>query len=85
MAAVAAICTVEVSRKLMAETGIGAVVVRESNHFGAVGYYARMLSDDDGVGICMSPGSKSPAPFGSKQPLPGIKPYAVSVEATSGS
>ncbi|SAL51490.1 malate/L-lactate dehydrogenase [Caballeronia udeis] len=79
MGAVAAERAVSVARRLMSETGIGAVVVRESNHFGTAGYYARMLSGEDGVGICMSPASKSLAPFGSKQPLLGTNPYAVSV------
>jgi L-2-hydroxycarboxylate dehydrogenase (NAD+) len=81
MGAVAADRAVTVARRLTDGTGIGAVTVRGSNHFGAAGYYARALSGDDRVGICLSPASKSLAPFGSQEPLLGTNPWSISVPA----
>lgn len=81
MGAVGATRAVAEARRMVHQCGIGAVVVRGSNHFGTAGYYARALAGDDCVGICMSPASKSLAPFGSKQPLLGTNPYALSVPA----
>jgi L-2-hydroxycarboxylate dehydrogenase (NAD+) len=81
MGAVVAQRAVAEVRAMMEEFGIGAVVVRGSNHFGTAGYYARAISGDDGVGICMSPASRSLAPFGSQEPLLGTNPYAVSAPA----
>jgi len=61
--------------------GIGVVVARRSNHFGAAGYWARMAPPKNCIGICVSPASKSLAPFGSKAPLFGTNPFAVAVPA----
>lgn len=61
--------------------GIGAVVARRSNHFGAAGYWARMAVPRGCIGICISPASKSLAPFGSKAPLFGTNPFAVAMPA----
>jgi L-2-hydroxycarboxylate dehydrogenase (NAD+) len=81
MGAVVAQRAVTEVRAMMEQSGIGSVVVRGSNHFGTAGYYARAISGDDGIGICMSPASKSLAPFGSQEPLLGTNPYAVSAPA----
>src|SRR5581483_3496644 len=62
-------------------TGIGVVVARRSNHFGAAGYWARFAIPHDCIGIGVSPASKSLAPFGSKAPLFGTNPFAVAVPA----
>lgn len=65
-----------------AETvGIGVVVARRSNHFGAAGYWARQAVAQDCIGICITPASKSLAPYGSKAPLFGTNPFAVAVPA----
>lgn len=61
--------------------GIGVVVVRRSNHFGAAGYWARQAVPHECIGICVTPASKSLAPFGSKAPLFGTNPFAVAVPA----
>ena len=52
-------------------TGIGVVVARNSNHFGVAGYWARQAVPRQCIGICVTPASKSLAPFGSKAPLFG--------------
>lgn len=64
-----------------ASVGIGVVVARRSNHFGAAGYWARMAVHEGCIGVCISPASKSLAPFGSKVPLFGTNPFAVAVPA----
>ncbi|MDH4189208.1 MAG: Ldh family oxidoreductase [Betaproteobacteria bacterium] len=61
--------------------GIGVVVARRSNHFGTAGYWARKAVSEGCIGICISPASKSLAPFGSKAPLFGTNPFAVAVPA----
>ena len=81
MGAVAASAAVQAVRSRVATLGIGAATVRGSNHFGAAGYYARQLAGDDCVGLCLSPASKSLAPFGSREPLLGTNPWAVSTPA----
>jgi L-2-hydroxycarboxylate dehydrogenase (NAD+) len=81
MGAVVAQRAVTEVRAMIERSGIGSVVVRGSNHFGTAGYYARAISGDDGIGICMSPASRSLAPFGSQEPLLGTNPYAVSAPA----
>jgi LDH2 family malate/lactate/ureidoglycolate dehydrogenase len=62
-------------------TGIGVVVARHSNHFGAAGYWARQAVPRQCIGISVTPASKSLAPFGSKAPLFGTNPFAVAVPA----
>ena len=81
MGAVAANRAVEMARALTETVGIAAVVVRGSNHFGTAGYYARAMAGTDCVGFCLSPASKSLAPFGSQEPLLGTNPFALCVPA----
>lgn len=64
-----------------ASVGIGVVVARHSNHFGTAGYWARMAAHEHCIGVCISPASKSLAPFGSKAPLFGTNPFAIAVPA----
>ena len=81
MGAIAADFAVSHVRSMVESIGIGAAVVRGSNHFGTAGYHARNLAGDDCIGICLSPASKSLAPFGSREPLFGTNPWAVAVPA----
>jgi L-2-hydroxycarboxylate dehydrogenase (NAD+) len=81
MGAVVADRAVSMVRQLSEEGSIGAAVVHSSNHFGAAGYYARALAGNDSVGICLSPASKSLAPFGTQEPLLGTNPWSVAVPA----
>jgi len=61
--------------------GIGVVTARRSNHFGAAAYYAMQAVERGCIGICLSPASKSLAPFGSQEPLFGTNPIAVAIPA----
>ncbi len=61
--------------------GIGAVAARRSNHFGCAGYWARQAVPQGCIGVCISPASRSLAPYGSKSPLFGTNPFAVAAPA----
>jgi len=61
--------------------GVGIATARRSNHFGAAAYYALQAARKDCVGLCLSPASKSLAPFGSREPLFGTNPVAAAVPA----
>ena len=59
------------------ETGVGMVTVRQSNHFGAAGYYARMALEHDLIGVAMTgtPNSAVVPTFGKLNML-GTNPIA---------
>lgn len=63
-------------------TGVAAVTVRNSNHFGAAGYYARMAAERGLVGIAMTstPGTAMVPTFGRKRQL-GTNPIAFAAPA----
>ena len=63
--------------------GIGAATAKRSNHFGAAAHYALQAVGHDCIGVCLSPASKSLAPYGSREPLFGTNPIAVAVPAGS--
>jgi len=59
--------------------GVGAAVVRRSNHFGAACCYAMMALAKDCIGIVTSNASAVAAPFGAMQPFLGTNPLSVAV------
>lgn len=63
-------------------TGVAAVSVRNSNHFGAAGYYARMAAEQGLVGVAMTstPGTAMVPTFGRKRQL-GTNPIAFAAPA----
>ena len=61
--------------------GIGVVTARHSNHFGAAAFYALQAVERGCIGLCLSPASKTLAPFGSQEPLFGTNPIAVAIPA----
>lgn len=61
--------------------GIGVATARRSNHFGTAAYYALQAAEHGCIGICLSPASKSLAPFGSMEPLFGTNPIAAAAPA----
>jgi len=66
-------------------TGIGLVSVRNSNHLGALGYFAELPVEHDMIGICMSGklyargNFRGMAPVFSVQPMFGTNPLAVAI------
>ncbi len=65
------------------ETSVGVVSVRNSHHFGAAGYYAKMAADEGLVGWVAS-GARgiTVVPTGAAHPILGTNPLAFAAPAT---
>jgi L-2-hydroxycarboxylate dehydrogenase (NAD+) len=77
-------CGQVVSRKAMTlaiqkarNAGIGAVTVRNSNHFGIAGYYALMALREDMIGICFTNSQPLVAPTRGRTAVVGTNPIAL--------
>ena len=64
-----------------AANGIGAVAVRNSNHFGAGAYWAMLALPHRMIGIAMTNGAVAMAPTGGVTPMLGNNPIAVASPA----
>ena len=60
-------------------SGMGAVGVRRSTHFGAAGYYASMAADRNLIGLCTTNGGLVLAPWGGATPTFGNNPLGVAI------
>ena len=58
------------------KTGIGAVVARNSSHFGAAAYYAAMALQHDMIGFATTSAGNRIAPIGGRTPVVGNNPMA---------
>jgi len=58
------------------KTGIGAVVARNSSHFGAAAYYAAMALQHDMIGFATTSAGNRIAPIGGRTPVVGNNPLA---------
>lgn len=63
------------------KTGIGVVTVRESNHFGIAGYYAKMASDQGLLGMACTNSEAIMVPTFGKKAMLGSNPIAVAMPA----
>lgn len=61
--------------------GIGIVTVRESNHFGIAGYYAKMASDQGLLGMACTNSEAIMVPTFGKKAMLGSNPIAVAMPA----
>ncbi len=61
------------------QLGIGAAVVRRSNHFGAACCYSTMALPRDCIGLVTSNAAAAAAPFGALEPFLGTNPLSVAV------
>lgn len=61
--------------------GIGAVAIRNCNHYGPAGWYARMAAAQDMIGMSFSNVLASMAPTGGAQRQVGNNPYAFAFPA----
>jgi LDH2 family malate/lactate/ureidoglycolate dehydrogenase len=57
-------------------TGFGLAVARNSNHLGAVGYYARFAAKNDLIGFATTNGNVMLSPPGTLEPVVGNNPLA---------
>lgn len=63
--------------ELAKRSGVGAVAVDNSNHYGAAAYWAMMASSRDMIGVATTNGGgKNMAAFGGAQPVVGNSPLA---------
>ena len=63
------------------KTGIGIVTVRESNHYGIAGYYAKMASDQGLLGMSCTNSEAIMVPTFGKKAMLGSNPIAVAMPA----
>lgn len=63
------------------KTGIGIAIVKNSNHFGIAGYYARMAEKEGLLGISMTNTRAIVLPTYGKQQILGTNPIAISMPA----
>jgi L-2-hydroxycarboxylate dehydrogenase (NAD+) len=66
---------------LAAESGIGAVAVRGTNHCGAAGHFARAALEQDMVGIILTTAMPTMAPAGGRDRVLGMNPIGVAIPA----
>lgn len=59
------------------ETGCCFAAVKNSNHFGAAGYYTKMAAAQDMIGFACTNLTGKIAPFGSAEPFMGTNPISV--------
>ncbi|WP_333861120.1 Ldh family oxidoreductase [Clostridium sp.] len=62
-------------------SGIGMVVVRNSNHYGIAGYYAKMAEEEGLLGISMTNSPAVIVPTFGKDAMLGTNPIAISMPA----
>lgn len=65
--------------ELAQQFGIGAVCVRNSNHFAAAGYYAKLAADRGLIGISFTNSDALVAPFKGTDAVNGTNPLAFAV------
>ncbi len=63
--------------RLAAESGSGAVVVRDSSHFGMTGFYINRIVSEGYIGIMMTDTDAFLIPFGARKPFFGTNPIAI--------
>jgi LDH2 family malate/lactate/ureidoglycolate dehydrogenase len=68
---------VDVAVEMAAESGVGLVGVKRSNHFGMAGNYALRAVRAGMIGIVMTNASRAMPPFGGREPLLGTGPLAI--------
>jgi LDH2 family malate/lactate/ureidoglycolate dehydrogenase len=71
----------EMAIQKCAAVGSSCVVVRNSNHFGAAGYYAAMALEHDMIGLCLTNAGPAVLPTFGIQPQNGTNPIALAVPA----
>jgi LDH2 family malate/lactate/ureidoglycolate dehydrogenase len=61
--------------------GISFVTVRNSNHYGVAGYFAKMALANDMIGFTGTNAAARIPPYGGRTPLFGTNPFAVAIPA----
>jgi ureidoglycolate dehydrogenase (NAD+) len=74
---------VELAREKAAQAGIGCVLVRNSNHYGAAAYWAEMLAGEDMLGFTCTNTEPSMIAPGAREATVGNSPFSIAVPATA--
>ena len=77
----------EATRKavyLAKKSGIGMVVVNNSNHYGAASYFCALAAEADCIGMTFTNATPKVAPYGGTKPIFGTNPIAFSCPTSSG-
>ncbi len=61
------------------QTGIGAVSVRNTNHFGMAAYYTELAAKLDMIGVTCCNTEPATAPYGGRKKILGTNPLSVSI------
>ncbi|QBI20495.1 Ldh family oxidoreductase [Egibacter rhizosphaerae] len=61
--------------------GLGAVGVRNSNHFGTAAYYTRLAPPAGCIGVLVTNGSPAMAPWGGREKVVGNNPWSIAAPA----
>jgi len=63
--------------------GVGAVAVRNSNHFGTAAYWTRRMTEGGCIGILTTNSSPAMAPWGGREKTVGANPWSIAAPAGS--
>lgn len=66
-----------------ASTGIAAVSVANSNHFGVAGYFSELATLSHRIGIVLTNASPAMAPYNAALPILGTNPISIGIPAAS--
>lgn len=81
LGAIAATYAMTEALKMADNIGIGAVTVRNSNHFGAAGAYTRLALPHECIAIIFANSAAVTAPFGAVEAYLGTNPMSVAIPA----
>ena len=70
--------------KLASGSGIGAILIRNSSHFGMAGFYIDRLISQGYMGMVLTATDALLIPFGSRKPFFGSNPIAIGFPGTDG-
>lgn len=71
----------EIAIKKAKESGVGIVTLRNSNHYGIAGYYAKMAADAGLIGMSMTNSEAIMVPTFGRKAMLGSNPFAISMPA----
>jgi len=74
----------EKALELAKEHGVGAVGIRNSQHFGAAGYYSEMAAKEDFIGLTLTNSEPAMPPWGGYDAFFGTNPIALGVPVGTG-
>lgn len=81
MGMIAGTFAMQLAIKKASDVGMGTVAVRNSRHYGAAGFYARMALEHDMIGTSMTNTGPIVVPTFGRQPMLGTNPIAVAAPA----